>query len=514
MSIFNKDTNILNIVRLDWGKKVKKDRNFKKLREEYELVADKDKQIISDQTWHDLEVDQLFLEADRTFTFAGSLMLYKQLREIKYDVGTIKKTGRQVDSLINNKGLREKIQVALFRLKKNRLEDILYFFDRDFYFDPKFKIPAYLLLLLLPIVIGMVILQGLSAFSYLLLLFIADIAFYTVFQKYIQINKDYFFTVRNLIIAANQMANIQDDELKEYIERLKVLGKNCKSIVYRSKGLEFVESDTSGITMYLDIFFMISIRNFYKIIHLINKHRKDLTEIFMLIGTVDALVGVASYKSKLKNICKPEFTDDAKILDIAELYNPLLKDSVKNNIHIEQESVYLTGSNMSGKSTFLRSVGLNILMAQTFDFAFCKHYKCSIYELKSSISRNDNLLEGKSYFLKEAEIVLDMLKDSNTDITSLIIIDEIFRGTNTKERIQASIGVLNYLAHQNAVVFVATHDLEIKERINKSYQYYHFGESVGSHGIEFDYKIKEGTAVVGNALKILKFIGYPEGVFE
>lgn len=511
---FNNYAQLLSTVRMDWGKKSKKQRDFKRLREEYELVKGVDKSFVGDQTWHDLELDTLFLDMDRTKTYAGSLMLYKGLRETKKDVEEIKKVGKELDVLIANPSVREPIQVALAKLGAHDLSGMLYFLDRKLYFEPIYRFLAYIFTVMPFAAVGALIYFGVQMLPLLVFSVISNIILYFVFTKYIVLNKDHFTVVRNMIICATKIGQVEHPELSPYTGELKELSKRCKSIVVRSKGLEFLGNDLTGFAVYLDMLLTISIRTFYRILDLINVHQKDLVQMYKLIGEVDALVGMASYRSSLKDYCRPEFDQRPQILELEDAYNPLVKNSVKNSIMIHKENIYLTGSNMSGKSTFLRTVGVSALIAQTYDFAFCHFYHGSIFKIYSSISRNDNLLEGKSYFLAEAEIVLGMLKESGAVETSLIIIDEIFRGTNTKERIEASAGVLNYLAHQNAVVFVATHDLEIKDKADNSYKNYHFGENVGHQGIEFDYKIKEGTTVVGNALKILKYLGYPDEMFE
>lgn len=511
---FNNNAQILSSIRLDWGKKSKKERDFKRLREEYELVRDKDQNMVGDQTWHDLEIDTLFLDMDRTKTYAGSLMLYKALREIKSEEKSIKKVGKEIDALIDQPSVREPIQVALARLGAHDLGGLLYFLDRKIFFEPIYRILAIIFTFLPFVSLGSLIFVGAQALPLLLMSLLSNVVLYFVFTKYIVINKDYFIMVRNMITCASKIGQVEHPELEAYTGTLKELSKRCRSILVRSKGLEFLGNDPIGFAVYIDMLLMISIRTFYRILDLINAHQQDLVEMYKVIGQTDALAAVASYRSSLKEYCRPEFTNKPQVLELEDAYNPLLKVSVPNSMMIHKENIYLTGSNMSGKSTFLRTVGVNALIAQTYDFAFCHFYMGSIVKIYSSISRNDNLLEGKSYFLAEAEIVLDMLKESNDAITSLIIIDEIFRGTNTKERIEASAGVLNYLAKQNAIVFVATHDLEIKDKAGNTYKNYHFGENVGQQGIEFDYKIKEGTTVVGNALKILKYLGYPDEMFE
>lgn len=510
---FKKHAMILNRIRMDWGKKSNKSRDFIRLRDEYELVKNEESHLIGDQTWHDLEMDTLFSEMDQTKTYAGSLMLYKSLRETKSNEEEIKRVGKELDIFIDNPSIREHIQVALAKLGLHDLSGMLYFLDRTLYFEPIYKALAYIFTIMPFISLAAVIFLGKNMFYLLAISLLSNFILNLVFTKYILINKNHFTVVRSMIISASKIGQIEHSGLSSFTAPLKELSKRCRNIVVKSSGLKFLENDPTGLAVYIDMIFMVSIRTFFRIIDLINTHQKDLVEIYKLVGRADALAGMASYRSSLKEYCRPVFNNKNKFLELEEAFNPLVDNYVKNSIKIDNENIYLTGSNMSGKSTFLRSVGVNVLLAQTFDFVFCEKYNGAFMKIYSSISRNDDILQGKSYFLAEAEIVLDMINQSNDNITSLILIDEIFRGTNTKERIEASVGVLNYFAKQNAIVFVATHDLEIKDKADSSYKNYHFGENVGEHGIEFDYKLKEGTTVVGNALKILKYLGYPNEIF-
>ena len=167
---------------------------------------------------------------------------------------------------------------------------------------------------------------------------------------------------------------------------------------------------------------------------------------------------------------------------------------------------------MSGKSTFLRTLALNAVLAQTIYACHADSYTGSYFKIMTSISRSDDIMSGKSYYLTEAEAILDMIKSIDKDTPSLIIIDEIFRGTNTKERIAASSKILNYLIERNVVPLVATHDLELEGLINEKYDKYYFSEKVGSMGLEFDYALKSGVSKSGNAIKVLEFLGYPDEI--
>ncbi|HHY14841.1 MAG TPA: hypothetical protein GX521_02070 [Firmicutes bacterium] len=169
---------------------------------------------------------------------------------------------------------------------------------------------------------------------------------------------------------------------------------------------------------------------------------------------------------------------------------------------------------MSGKSTFLRTVGLNILLAQSIATCLAAEYEAVPVQLLTCIGRTDNVVEGKSYYLEEALSVKRILVSLEPQITTVAIFDEMFRGTNSEERIFAAQQVLRYLVARNALVFVATHDLELADLLRENYRSVHFSERVGALGLEFDYKLKEGPATTKNAIALLRYLDYPREITE
>lgn len=194
--------------------------------------------------------------------------------------------------------------------------------------------------------------------------------------------------------------------------------------------------------------------------------------------------------------------------------HPLIKDAVPNSIEINESGIIITGSNMSGKSTFLRTFGVNVLFSQTICTCLCEKYEGSFFKVITSISPDDNIMGGKSYYMAEAEAILRIIKNCDGENPSLCIIDEIFRGTNPVERISAACEILDYLPEHFATAIVATHDIELADMVKHHYDCYYFTEDVGKEGLEFDYKIKKGIIKTRNAIKLLKFLGYPEEIVE
>lgn len=193
----------------------------------------------------------------------------------------------------------------------------------------------------------------------------------------------------------------------------------------------------------------------------------------------------------------------------------MLENGIPNTIRLNKKGVVLTGTNMSGKSTFLRMLGVNILLAQTFNFTVASKYECCFLNIVSSISPNDDISQGKSYYMAEAEAILRIIKSLDKKVPVFCIIDEIFRGTNPVERISSSMSILKYIGETRALTFVATHDRELTDLLKDKYDFYYFSEDVDSNkGLSFDYKLKEGVSKTKNAIKLLDYIGYPKVITD
>jgi len=168
---------------------------------------------------------------------------------------------------------------------------------------------------------------------------------------------------------------------------------------------------------------------------------------------------------------------------------------------------------MAGKTTFIKTVGINFILAQTLNICLAKKAVIPQLIVKSAIRREDNLEESKSYYFVEIERLLSFIELSVNKLEYLFLIDEIFRGTNTIERLSSSTAVLKYL-DKNNFSFVTTHDIELQELLNNSYRIFHFCEQITDHKFYFDYKIHEGTTFSGNAIKLLEIKGYPEEIIN
>lgn len=236
------------------------------------------------------------------------------------------------------------------------------------------------------------------------------------------------------------------------------------------------------------------------------------------VGYVDALLSIAAYRDDLDQYnepwTKPVLSGKKAHLKMIDGVHPLIEDCVPNSMELNNQGLILTGSNMSGKSTFMRVLGLNAIMAQTLYMVLAKSYEASPFQVMSSIDPGDDVLTGKSYFMAEAEAVLRIINQLDGEIPGLFILDELFRGTNPTERISASVQIIDYIQRHNCFLILATHDRDIITYATGNFRKFYFTEKIGSEGLTFDYRLREGVSGTSNAIKILDLLGYPEEITQ
>ena len=204
-----------------------------------------------------------------------------------------------------------------------------------------------------------------------------------------------------------------------------------------------------------------------------------------------------------------------KKITVKDIYHPLIKTCIVNDLDLSNKSLLLTGSNMSGKTTFIRSISINSVLAQTINICFAKEYVAPFFKLYSSIRITDDILENTSYYLEEVLTIKELIDASNSQNPCLFVLDEIFKGTNTIERISGGKAILSYLNKGNNVVLVSTHDIELTDILSKeNFELFHFSEQIENNELTFDHKLKEGKLKTRNAIKILELYNYPKEIIE
>jgi DNA mismatch repair ATPase MutS len=173
----------------------------------------------------------------------------------------------------------------------------------------------------------------------------------------------------------------------------------------------------------------------------------------------------------------------------------------------------ITGSNMSGKSTFLRTVGLNLVLAYAGGPVNAEQLVTAPFRLVSCIRISDSVIDGISYFYAEVKCLKALLEELAHDDPRPVFyfIDEIFRGTNNRERLLGSRAYIRALVDQAGIGLIATHDLELVQLADEMpvVSNYHFTDAVEDGRMIFDFTIRPGPSPTTNALKIMRLEGLP-----
>ncbi len=156
----------------------------------------------------------------------------------------------------------------------------------------------------------------------------------------------------------------------------------------------------------------------------------------------------------------------------------------------------------------------NYLSQNRRNTCFAKRMLIPKVRIYSAIRISDDLMNDKSYYFEEVLTIKEMIEQSSNEIPNLFLLDEIFKGTNTIERISAGKAVLSKLAKNNNFVFVSTHDIELTDMLSDEYELYHFSEIVKDNNVDFDYKLKEGKLKNRNAIRILQINDYPNDLIN
>jgi hypothetical protein len=244
------------------------------------------------------------------------------------------------------------------------------------------------------------------------------------------------------------------------------------------------------------------------------KNKTIVPQLFATVAEMEVLNSLATLYFNHADWCFPLLKEDHFFLESKEIGHPLIeqKQRIDNSFTVKNKTLIslVTGSNMAGKSTFLRSVGVNIVLAQLGAPVCAKSFSLSPVRLMTSMRISDNLAENTSTFYAELKKLKTIIEAVNRHEKVFVLLDEILRGTNSHDRHTGSAAFITQLIHHNAYAVIATHDLELaelKNRYPQSLENYHFDVQVQGEELFFDYKLKEGVCQSLNASLLMKKIG-------
>lgn len=460
---------------------------------------------LDDITFNDLNLNEVFEAINRTSTSVGEEVLYSMLRMPLTAIEDLNDRKSRIRYFIEHEDEIYSIRKGLNNVPRLTNISVFEYLSKleDVPAISYFRIYRAIILSIISILL-LFINAPVAVIAIILVFFYNSISYFKLRDSI----KPYFICISYLSKAIKAGLNVSLIDKSEYKDIAFI--KNSSIILGNISGETIHGGSGNPFDVFINIIKMglhLDIICFYALVKRINNNKCKCHDFLYNLGAIDALASVALLMKDNENICVPEYSDNGRALEVKEIIHPLVDNAVGNNLRITG-SILLTGSNASGKSTFLRCVGINIVLAQSLCIAFAKDYKGSLFKIISSMSITDSVESGDSFYMAEIKSlkrIIDILDDNDNYIC---FVDEVLKGTNTKERIAASFKILEYF-DTKCICMAATHDMELTQLLDKKYTNMHFSEDVDKKDVVFSYIIKEGPANTTNAIRLLETLDFP-----
>ena len=468
--------------------------------------------LLDDITWNDLNMDSVFKRMNPGLSTSGEQYLYYMLRSPA--VRESDYTGRKtlIELMEKKADLRLKLQVILSRLGCTRRADLSQAFHPSVHGYGWLLVYLFLLLLVPASIVAISVLPKYGVMALVLILILNS----TIHEFRIRrIQKD-FDTVNYsvaMIFALRRIRKLKDPDLDDELVQAYESLDRLRSVI-RTGGISGASDNAAGDVLTTLLLLDLIAYEFLK--NKLGRNHEDVFSVHEGLGKIDAAIAVASYRKSLDFYAEPKLdfsVAGSPLIEAQQMVHPLLEHPVPNDLTTDM-AVLVTGSNASGKSTYLKTAALCAVMAQSICTCTAEDYRATAMRIYTSMALSDNLLAGESYYIVETKSLKRILDAAKEAGDVLCVIDEVLRGTNTVERIAASSEVLMALSERGALCVAATHDIELCTLLSGSYRLYHFEETVSEDHMLFDYVIREGSADSRNAINLLKIMGFDDIIVQ
>jgi predicted ATPase len=323
-------------------------------------------------------------------------------------------------------------------------------------------------------------------------------------------NADALMGLARMLGVANRIAKIRGArgfsmlrQLASETGKRKKLGAQIKwlAALERARSIDLI----GGLAVTLNALFLLKFALYARSIDRFARSRAEWLSTFQLVGALDASIAIASFLCRYPDHCRPGV--DHSALAIERGYHPFIAKPVKNSIRLESRSALITGSNMTGKTTFIKMVAINAVLGHTLGICLADQATLPRSPVRALIRGEQSVAEGRSRYFAEAEAIRDFIAESASGACRIFILDEPFSGTNTIERIAIAKAVLRAIG-ANAQVLVTTHDVELQHLLGVQFELFYFQENPAVEGF-FDHELHSGASTQRNAIRVLERLGYP-----
>ncbi|MFI3262464.1 MAG: hypothetical protein R3Y26_06100, partial [Rikenellaceae bacterium] len=372
------------------------------------------------------------------------------------------------------------------------------------------------------VILGLCI-AGYLPYTLLSLTFISSLV--VVFANNKKLNKAHALLGRSakildkysLLIELIENTDFNSEALKEEKQKLSTLEKTASKSIQKLKGIlnRFDYRCDAYISVALNGFLLFDFHTYTALLKWKTNHQDTVEQWFDAVTQVDSLIGLGIYAHNCKEeTCYAEVVEGDFNIKAQNMSHPLISLDVRvsNSMKISGRPavVIITGANMAGKSTFLRTLAANLILGMNGAPVCAEKFVFTPTKILSSIKIQDSLMNRESYFYAELLRLSNILESTKTEPQSMIILDEILRGTNTKDKQQGSLGLLRKIIKQQGVVIIATHDLiigKMEEEFPDYVSNFCFEVEIDGELLSFDYKLKNGISSKLNASFLMRRMG-------
>lgn len=311
-----------------------------------------------------------------------------------------------------------------------------------------------------------------------------------------------------MLIEQEKFESKLNKDMQKNLVHKKLASKYIKNLEYISDAIDIRHNPL--IHIILNIFFLYDFHCLFALEDLRDESGKDIRKWLRTLGFFEALTSIAVLPQLYTDWTYPKITKDIFEINAKNMGHPLINNDkrVYNDL-ILKNTIIVSGSNMSGKTTFLRTIGINLILAYTGAPVCATQFTTPILDVYTSMRIQDNLKDNVSTFNAELIRVKKIIDNSRLRTPMIFLIDEIYRGTNTKDRIFGAERTLLQLRKAWIIGAISTHDLDLcsLEKEDNNFTNYYFSEEYIDNEIRFDYKIKKGISTTRNARYLMKLVG-------
>jgi DNA mismatch repair ATPase MutS len=472
---------------------------------------------------HDLDIfgeGSLFQFLNRSTTYSGKKLLAARLSGVLPTPSFIEDHQKAVRELSMKTDFRHEIQACGMETEEltTDRQQLREWISRESFLYGKtiyrHMLVAFPILTLALLILSFII-DGVSPFFWLCTIFQwGFLAFHlrkvNAFHQYISRKKNILQRYSRLLKVL-EASSFQSPLLSKLHGKAANAGKKVGSLA--SWAGAFDARLNSMTTLFVNSLLMYDLQCVYQLEKWKEENAVSLEEWFDTIEEIEVLCSLGTFSFNNPEFQFPLVNTDRKLYAV-EMGHPLISGSerVNNSIELDSERsiLIITGANMAGKSTFLRTLGVNVVLALAGAPVCAKTFACPIIGIRSGMRTADSLKDHQSYFYAELNRLKSIVDELKSGKELLILLDEILKGTNSTDKLAGSIALVKQFTNQPSLVLIATHDLALGE-LEHSYpgriRNFCFEPSIENDQLSFDYKLKSGLAQKMNATFLMKKMG-------